>query len=931
MFRLMLQKITHKKWMILCLLIGNILLIAVAVCHPMYQHASGERMLTDEFEQYKEESDVWPGLFSVSVTSERGDQRDLVGKINQFMERSLNRLDIPMYEELEHYALVQSTANSVIQRSDAKSTKISIGMMTDFTEHTSLLAGEMYTDSIGEDGCLEAVVTQSSMVKLNLLIGEELEFPNLTDEDGNAIHVRITGVIGSTSGDDPYWVFDIEKNNNEIFISETVFRQMFMGEQEENFNVRCNWYQLFDYTKIKPVDVSRILKASDEITNKETFGVFVKNMEYQEVLKSYNTKAKTNDATLTILQSPLLILLCAFLFMIARQMLSMEQNEISLMKSRGAKRIHIIFLYFLQSIFLTAISLLIALPLGRGICKLLGSATDFLEFSTTRDLNVVYDSDVFIYAFIAIVLSILMTVLPVIKYSGVSIVHLKQSRARAKHPLWQKLCLDFICLGIAYYGYYSFSKSQAVVMENILTGNSLDPLLYLCSSLFILGAGFLFLRIQPWIIRCIYKIFKRRMGSVGYSSYLSAIRSGGKQQFIMMFMILTVALGIFHATVARTILNNAQSNLEYLTGADFIVQEVWADNSALLAVDPTTKLEYIEPDYSKYETIDGVKSTAQVYVDKGFIKLGKESLSVEVMGIVPKEFSAVTTLEDDLLYYNYSDYLNVLASDSMGVLVSANFMTYYDYRLGDTINFKSSTGDSIRGIIRGFLNYWPTYASHTYSLNTDGSLQTTNEYLIVANLGLIQNVCGVTPYQVWMNLDNTSQQVYDWVEQSGTKISYYEDLSRGEQAIKEDNLFQGTNGILTLSFIIILILCAVGYLIYWIMSIRSRELLFGVLRAMGMGKAQIIRMLINEQIFSGFSSILAGAVIGYYASYFYVPMIQYAYASANQVLPLKLVANVSDIEQLFLVITVVLLICLVVLARIVAKMNITKALKLGED
>lgn len=931
MLRLMLQKITHKKWMILCLLIGNILLTAVAICHPMYQNASGERMLTEEFEQYKEKNHTWPGLFSVSVTSERGDQRDLIEKMNRFMERSMNSLDIPMYESLEHYALVQSTANSVLQRSDAKSTKIVIGMMSNFSNHTTVLAGEMFQDTLDEDGCLEAVVTQATMVKQNLLIGEELEFPNLTDANGNAIHVKITGVIGSSSSNDPYWVFDIEDNNNEIFVSETVFQQLFLGDQEDNFNIRCNWYRLLDYTKMKPEDVARILKVTDDIKNKETFGVFVKNMEYQQVLNSYNTKAKTNEATFAILQVPLLLLLCAFLFMIAGQMLTMEQNEISLMKSRGAKRSHIIILYLLQSAFLSAISFVIALPLGRAICKLLGSATAFLEFSTTRELNIVYDSEVITYALVASMLSILMTVLPVIKYSGVSIVNLKQSRARSKRPLWQKLFFDFICLGIAYYGYYSFSKSQAVVIENILTGNSLDPLLYLCSSLFILGAGFLFLRIQPWVIKCIYRLTKRRMGPVGFSSYLSAIRSGGKQQFIMMFMILTVALGIFHATVARTILNNAQSNLKYLNGADFIVQEVWADNSALLAIDPTTQLEYIEPDYSKYQTIEGVESTAQVLMETGSLKLGRESKSVTVMGIVPKDFAAVTSLDEDLLYYQYSDYLNVLAADSMGVLVSENFMTNYDYRLGDTIHFKSSTGDDVRGVIRGFITYWPTYAPYTYGLNTDGSLQVENEFLIVANLGLIQNSCGVTPYQVWMKLDDSSQCVYDWVERSGTKISYYNDFNQGEQAIKEDNLFQGTNGILTLSFIIILILCAVGYLIYWIMSIRSRELLFGVLRAMGMGKSQILRMLVNEQIFCGLSSILAGGVIGYFASYFYVPMIQYAYASANQVLPLKLVANVSDIEQLFLVIAVVLLICLIVLARIVAKMNITKALKLGED
>ena len=258
-------------------------------------------------------------------------------------------------------------------------------------------------------------------------------------------------------------------------------------------------------------------------------------------------------------------------------------------------------------------------------------------------------------------------------------------------------------------------------------------------------------------------------------------------------------------------------------------------------------------------------------------------------------------------------------------------MTGLGCRLGDSIVFKNSAGDSVYGKIRGFITYWPTYTPIYYTVGEDGSVNSNNNYMIVANIDLIQEYCDVTPYQVWMKLEDTSQCIYDWVNEKEITVTSYNDLTLEEKAITEDNLFQGTNGILTLSFIVILILCAVGYLIYWIMSIRSRELLFGVLRAMGMGKSQIIRMLVVEQIFCGFSSILIGAIIGCIASYLYVPMIQYAYASENQILPLQLVANVKDIAQLFSIIFIVLIICLVVLARIISKMNISKALKLGED
>lgn len=43
------------------------------------------------------------------------------------------------------------------------------------------------------------------------------------------------------------------------------------------------------------------------------------------------------------------------------------------------------------------------------------------------------------------------------------------------------------------------------------------------------------------------------------------------------------------------------------------------------------------------------------------------------------------------------------------------------------------------------------------------------------------------------------------------------------EAVSKDPLLQGTNGVLTMSFIVMLVLCTAGYLIYWIMSIRARE------------------------------------------------------------------------------------------------------------
>lgn len=197
---------------------------------------------------------------------------------------------------------------------------------------------------------------------------------------------------------------------------------------------------------------------------------------------------------------------------------------------------------------------------------------------------------------------------------------------------------------------------------------------------------------------------------------------------------------------------------------------------------------------------------------------------------------------------------------------------------------------------------------------------------------MVQEVMAVLPYEIWMDVNDEGRGLYSWLEENPkTKVGKLWNINQILQDKKEDTLLQSTNGILSMSFVIILLLCCVGYLLYWIMSIRSRELLFGVLRVMGMRRGEITWMLVIEQIFSGLLAIFAGCGIGVLASRMFVPMIQKALADSDQILPLELITNPGDIAKLLAVIGVMLCICLFVLGRIIFHLNISNALKLGED
>ncbi len=938
MLGVMLQKLWHKKWMVVCLLLGCILLTATVVCFPLYRNAAYNRMLQDEFNNYLTENGEWPALFPLRTISQQDPGGKAMDRVEEFAYGLNDQLGTTGKMTVVYYYLTKQSAHSMMERGREGQFNVRPGFLSNLRDHAKILSGEMYSeDGISENGAIEVVISEAALVRQNLLVGEEIEFDKVRDEDGKPLRMVIRGVFAEEDRSDFYWQVSPDEMDEVCLMDEAVFKRQFTGDNAGKYSVTCNYYVLFEYEKLTAAEVDFTRKETKELLEKSSMRGVMKEPTFQQVLDNYVSKRTRISATLFMLQIPVLIMLCAFLMMISTQMYEMERNEISVLKSRGASRRQIFLLYLYQSIFLALIGGAAGLPLGALFCKLLGSAENFLQFNFSRKLVIQYTGDAFLYLLAALFCCIVIMTLPAVGHSKTSIVKLKQQRAVGKPSWWERIFLDVIFLGISLYGYYTYSSNSAAMTERVLSGESMDPLLYISSSLFILGVGMLTLRLQRLLVRFIYWVGKNLWGPAAYASLMETIKNGRKQQFIMLFMVLTISLGMFHATVARTILQNARENRDYLDGADLIVQEVWSDNSAFAsnASGERVEFQYNEPDYSKYAALGGAKSYTKVIKDDRaqlYIS-GKDRYPLTVMGINTKEFGQNTRMPGGLLPQHYYQYLNELAVNTDGVIVSSNMRAEFDFNIGDKVTFRSKEGFEATGRILSFIDYWPGYQPVTTALNADGGVSTTKNYLLIANLGELQRRWGVTPYQVWITAkeEGSNEFFYQWIDEKNVRVKMYTDRNKDIDNVMKDPLLQGTNGILTLSFIVTIILCAVGYLIYWIMSIRSREMVFGVLRAGGMHKGELFFMLILEQIFSGIFSVFSGILIGRISSDMFVPILQNSYAAADQVLPMKLITDVSDLMRLYGVTAAVMVVCLLVITGIVFRLNVAKALKLGEE
>lgn len=933
MFRFVLRKMISKKWMVLALLIGNILLVSIAGANTMFTQAVLQRTLTRNLGQTLTTENKYPASVTVELTNTAA-RNYMVYQTAGIVDHMPDVFGVPAQQIVKQYYVGPVAMKTAMDPEEGMGTLIQLGYITDMDSHIELVAGRMYEKTPDADGIIDIMVSERGMVSLKLILDEVISVPRLTDTDGKPLQLRVCGVFRNSSAEDAFWVRSPASFRQECFMPEEIFVQLF-PEDYTDFKVNARFDVLLDYTAMQTAQVDHLLRASD------TYKAYFEQLpghKYQNsfvgALQGYTGLAGKSEVTLWTLQVPVFMLLAAFIFMVSQKMLEMERDEIAVLKSRGASKRQIILTYLLQSSILAVIAVLIGIPVGVLLVQALGSANAFLEFVQRTALPIQITGRVFGFAGAAGLLAVIAMVLPVFRYANVTIVDQKQKKhRRSQMPIWQKMFLDVAILAVSVYALYSYNGQKEILAQRVLEGQALDPLLYISSSLFMISAGLLALRILPLITYGIFRLFKRWWSPSLYTAFLQVIRTRSSQNFIIVFLIVTIALGVFNAQAARTINANNEENIRYNIGADIVLREQWQDNSHQAKDDPQVELVYEEPDFTKYENILGVASATKVLrIDNAVTRVQNGTIrGLQVMGIHTKSFGETAWLRDELLPHHFYEYLNAMAKHPGAVLLSRNFQTDHGLKLGDTITYATADRESTRGYVCGFVDYWPGYQPVTYNKGEDGVYKQTQQYLVVANLNQLQSDWGIMPYEVWLKAEASTQFIYDYAQAEDLRFEHFTDASAQIASMKKDPVLQGTNGILTVGFVVVLILCCVGFLIYWIVSIRIRQLQFGIYRAMGMTMREIVSMLLCEQVFVSGMAIAAGVGVGLLTSKLYMPLIQMGYAAYDNALPMQLISNPTDVARLLVVALSMILVCMLVLGWLLSKMKVAQVLKLGED
>ena len=952
MFNFIRYKILNKKWLNFCLLTGVILLSSFLCVYPMFKEGSLDRMLDTKFSEYIEKRSSYPATVQLKGDVEENyltDVDTVISYVDAKEDKWRAEIDCPIIEKQQIIEIISGYCQDLVLGGVKK---IKFAYIEDMWDHVELKYGCKPEDAENSDnelvrealanGAVPCVVSQSSADSKGYAIGEVLrsEVYNTSDNSRDYAYSVIVGVIEEKDEMDSFWQSRLNSFDEELFFDKDGFNtlmDMFGG-----FEVYYIDNVILNHTYINSRNAEKYLYYLGLFRTSDT-GF---SSTFEHLLFSYRESKKAISVILFTFEIPIVALLLLFIYMISGQILEMETGEIAMLKSRGVSRIKVIGLYLIQSFFITLTGSIIGIPIGYLFCKLGASTNAFLVFSF-KDTSIYRPNlSMLIFAAISFGLSMLFMTIPVIPLSRFTIIERRSRKnSLSNKAFWEKFFLDIPLVLLASYLLFNYSKQKASIAEVVISGGNIDPVIFLDSSLFILGCGLFALRLIHIIVKLVYKIGKNKWKPDEYVAFLQIIRSSKRQGFISVFLVMTIAMGIFNSNLARSVNENMEMRTEYNVGCDAIVAEKWGMTVKKNSSSSKGYWKYTEPDIKRFDKLEeyGVVSYTKVLKDTNtdFISKGQELKNCTLMGINSKEFGNTIIFKDGLNEEHINHYLNALASNPKGVLISKNIADHFKLKVGDRITYArySPLKDSSNPYaecdaqIVGIIDSFPGYQSVSYKELANGKIESTENYLIVANYGTVVNAFNTRPYEVWMKFSKNvdAEEIRNYLKDNKYPVTSFTSKTEEINAQRNSTLIQITNGMFSIGFVISLTVCAVGFLIYWILTIRERELIYGIYRSMGLTMKEVFRMLIVEQIFSSLLACVGGFGVGMLTTFLFTKLIAIVYLPREHNIPFTIMCRMSDMMKMGTIVGIVLIVCFIVIYRIIKSMNITKAIKLGED
>lgn len=925
---MILKRIWHNHRLVLATLLGFTVSVGVVTSIPLFVSGALTRVLEAELTR-----DTRPGIQPAAInvshfaTEERPTKPESFDRLDAYMAESAPaEVGVPVHPYLRYGALDVTAfePEDPMKVNPTVARWLILAFATGVEESLQIVDGRMYRPGLNEEGQFEAIVAEPALDQYEFTIGSVFLVPVARGEDVPKVPVRVVGAFKPVEHD--HLLFPISGPFDQAFLmDEQTFRQAVLTT-EKAYVHQYIWYMGIDEQDVNLANLEQMLdgilrigaRAGQMVPDTQVFA------SPMDAFMRYARKAFVLRLLLLVLSVPLLCLTAYYLLVAANLMVDRQRSEIAVIRSRGAGMAQIAAIYLIEGALYSGAALLLGPWLGVLLARVMGAAAGFVQFVDRKPLPILFDERVYQYGAGAVLLALVATLIPGMQAARESIVTYKMQAARQNRaPFWQRYFLDFLLLAASLYGYYTQRKQFTARMQTVTPPDRLmelvvDPLHFVLPALFIGSLGLILLRMLPYLTALVDRVPRRWGNASLHLAFAQVARSPNLSAPVILLLTLTVGLGLYSASAARTLEQNYADKAFHSVGADAAMAEAWE-------YDEETGI-YTEPPFYVHNSLPGVQAAARVFIAREVAALssGNTVGRGQMMAIDTEEFARVARFRTDLYApYHPNHYLNLLGKDEEAVLVHPQFLERNKLQPGDRITLRAGPRE-LNVVIYGSVYFWPALYG---GVGQDSDFFITNLDYVKANYGLL-------PYKVWFRLDPGVVDLRPLTEELAKQGIYAiqtEDARQLLTARRRDPQRTGLYGVLTIGFVVSAVLTVLGFLLYAVLSLRSRLLQLGVLRAIGLSAGQLLTSLGLEQAYTVGIGMAAGTGLGLLSARLFVPFLQLGGDLAEQIPPFRIVTDPVDRFRLYAVLGVMLLAGLVSLIFVVSRMQINQAVKLGED
>ncbi|MWC28552.1 ABC transporter permease [Paenibacillus sp. MMS18-CY102] len=919
------------RWLTLGTLLGLTLAVSFVMSIPIYANGSLLNVIKRTLDQY--DTRTSPGSLVVRYQSVGGEKAGIpsIQSVDAYIREQVpTKLGLPYQVRASQFSLRPANLQPADPVSSDGTIRRQMALTTDIElmSHVQLVSGKAFTaGKAGEE--IEAVVMEEALYRYDIRVGDRFIYRLREGSKTKSIPVVITGAVKPKSNQDPYWFKGMDDANNQLFVGKPALLDELVGRQNVQLG-SAYWFYSFELGSVTGNDLERLSQTLLRIDNEayQRLPNTKTDITFLPLLEQFK---KTNDGIKRLLfavSAPMVGLVLYFVWMNGQLSLERQRGDMAVLRSRGASVRQLVIIGLLEGTLVGVIAGAAGSLIAVYMARTIGSSSGFLSFVDRKLLATPLTGEAIGYGAAAILLAIGGQLFSTYRFAKASIVQYKRrsSRGNAK-PIWQRFYLDFVLILAVVYGYYTMSRSQPLPIDpsdRTGLGQSWDPVLFFLPSAAVLASALLYIRLFPILLTIIQRIASRRMPIPLYLSIMQMARSFRTYHGLITLLVMTLSLGVYHASTARSIGVNDTRSIIHQQGADAVLELAWegkqedngAGEGAQGGGQGSGTIAYNEPPFELFKQSEGVEAAARVLHKKVPITVsGKDAGEGNLMGINPVDYGRTVSFLKSMMPASPHLYLNLLSHTEQGALIPQSLANAYQIKLGDHIQANMQQG-AIEFTVVGIVPYWP------------GEYPEKLPFAIV-NLTYLFQEGPLIPYDIWLKMKPGAKlaPVIDNLNAGGIDLLSIKD-TRSEIADQNKQPARGgLYGILSLGFIVSVFVTLSGFALFSFYNLSSRIVQLGTLRAAGLTRRQLAFSLVLEQLFAVGFSILFALLNGTAVSELFLPLLQ----PRGQVPSFQIVFEPSDALKLAYVVAFMLIAGAMLLFWHVRRLRIQQALRMGED